>query len=241
MPVHPDAPSLSLVFLCWNEEEALPRTLDEAVQWCRENLDDWEILVVDDGSTDASAAIISKHAESEPRIRLLQHPVNRGMGAGLRTAIGAASKDYYCMLAADGQIPTGEVGKLLHLLREAPVVTSVYDNRKGPMRLFLSRGFRMYMRLLVGVDFALEGTYLFPVALARDEIGLHNVGADTFFFSFELVARAIQRGTRVATGTISVRPRIDGGASRVANVNRIKRVASEVIALRRRLRAEETG
>lgn len=228
-------PSLSLVYLCLNEEEALPRTLTEAVTWCEANLHDWEILVVDDGSTDASAAIIRDFSAKQPRVRLLQHATNRGMGAGLRTAIAASTKAYYCMLAADGQIGTAEVGKLFDLLREAPVVTSVYDNRKGPIRLFLSRGFRLYMRTLVGVDFALEGTYLFPVALARDEIGLDNVGADTFFFSFELIARALQRGVAVKTGVISVRPRTDGGPSRVANFKRIQRVAGEVLQLRRRL------
>jgi len=233
----PDAPSLSLVYLCWNEQDALPDTLAEAVPWCRDNLADWEILVVDDGSTDRSADIVREQSAAEPRVRLLQHDRNRGMGAGLRTAIGAATKDYYCMLAADGQIPTPEVAHLLPYLARAPIVTSVYGNRRGPVRLFLSRGFRAYMLVVVGVDFELEGTYLFPVRLAREDIGLDRVGADTFFFSFELIARAIAAGHRVETATISVRPRRQGGASRIATFKRIKRVAGEVLRMRKRLRS----
>jgi len=106
------------------------------------------------------------------------------------------------------------------------------------VRSALSRGFRLYMQLLIGVDFALEGTYLFPVTLARDEIGLDQVAADTFFFSFELIARALQGGHSVADAVISSRPRTDGGASRVANAGRIRRVAAEVLTLRTRLRQE---
>lgn len=232
-------PSLSLIYLCWNEEAALGRTLAEALAWCASFQGDWEIVVVDDGSTDGSAEIVRQLAVSEPRLRLLQHDHNRGMGAGLRTGIAAAQMSHFCMLAADGQIPTAELDKMLPLLTQAPIVLSTYGNRpNNALRTAISRGFRWYMGLLVGVDFALEGTYLFPVALARDEIGLDRIGAQTFFFSFELIARALQRGHRVADAVISCRQRTEGGGSRVANAARIKRVAAEVISLRRRLQQE---
>ncbi len=231
--------SLSLIYLCWNEQAALPATLQEALEWARAQELDWEILVVDDGSTDDSATIVRELSATEPRIRLLQHDRNRGMGAGLRTGIAAARMSHFCMLAADGQIPAAEVAKLLPLLDRAPIVLSTYGNRPNSvLRTVISRSFRLYMRLLVGVDFALEGTYLFPVRLAREEIGLDRVAAQTFFFSFELIARALQRGHVVADATISSRPRTEGGGSRVANAGRIRRVAAEVLALRARLRQE---
>lgn len=231
-------PSLSLIYLCLNEERSLPTTLDEALAFCRATLTDWEILVVDDGSTDESAAIVRRYAANDPRIRLLQHDRNRGMGAGLRTGIAACSKDYFCMLAADGQIPAAELAKMLPALAQAPIVLSTYGNRPNNwLRTAISRGFRLYMRALVGVSFALEGTYLFPTALARDEIGLDRIGAETFFFSFELIAHALQRGWRVADTTIASLPRTDGTPSRVANLKQIKRVAGEVLAFRARERS----
>ena len=232
-------PSLSLVYLCLNEEASLPATLAEAVAFCRAHLGDWEILVVDDGSTDHSAELVREQARTEPRIRLLQHARNLGMGAGLKTGIRASTKDYFCMLAADGQIPAAELAKMLPTLARAPIVLSTYGNRPNDVfRTWMSRGFRVYMRLLVGVDFALEGTYLFPVRLAREGIGLDAIGADTFFFSFELIARAMQQGHTVADTVIASLPRQAGGGSRVANLRQIQRVAAEVLALRRRLQAE---
>ena len=232
------APSVSLIYLYLNEEAALPRTLAEAVAFCQTALADWEILVVDDGSRDGSADVVRTHAAGEPRIRLLQHPRNLGMGAGLKTGIRAASKSYFCMLAADGQIPAAELAKMLPHLSAAPIVLSTYGNRpNNALRTAISRGFRLYMRALIGVDFALEGTYLFPVAVAREEIGVDQIGADTFFFSFELVVRAKRLGYATADATIASLPRQDGGGSRVANIKQIKRVAAEVWELRQRMAA----
>jgi len=231
-------PSLSLIYLCLDEERALPATLAEAVAYCTGSLADWEIIVVDDGSTDGSAAIVRDWAAREPRVRLVQHARNLGMGAGLRSGIGASRKDYFCMLAADGQIPAGELAKMLPALARAPIVLSTYGNRpNGVVRTLLSRGFRLYMRALIGVGFGLEGTYLFPVALARDDIGLDRIGADSFFFSFELIAHALRRGWTVADTVIASRPRTDGTPSRIANLRQIRRVAAEVLAFRRRDRA----
>ena len=234
-------PSISLIYLCLNEQQALPRTLDEALGFCRAQLADWEILVVDDGSTDQSATIVRAYAEREPRVRLLQHARNLGMGAGLKTGITASNKDYFCMLAADGQIPAAEIAKMLPLLAQAPIVLSTYGNRpNNALRTVISRGFRVFMRAAIGVDFALEGTYLFPVRLARDEIGLQVIAANTFFFSFELIVRAKRLGYATADSVIACLPRLDGGGSRVANLKQIKRVADEVIKLRMRLAVEKT-
>ncbi len=228
-------PSLSLIYLCLNEERSLQATLEDAVVFCATDLSDWEVLVVDDGSTDGSADIVRAWHQREPRVRLLQHPRNLGMGAGLKTGINHATKAYFCMLAADGQIPAAELRTMIPALARAPIVLSSYGNRPNNWaRTAISRGFRLYMRALVGVDFALEGTYLFPVALARDEIGLDAIGADTFFFSFELIVQAIRRGYTVADTTIGSRERTDGSASRVANLTQIKRVAGEVWAFRQR-------
>lgn len=232
-------PSLSLIYLCLNEERSLPAVLQEAQDYATSRLIDWEILVVDDGSTDRSAAIVRTFAEKEPRIRLLQHPRNLGMGAGLRTGIAASSKDYFCMLAADGQIAPSQIDRMLPALELAPIVLSTYFRRPDEWyRVVLSRGFRVYMRAAVGVSFALEGTYLFPTKLAREEIGLDTIGAETFFFSFELVARALQRGWKVADTVIECRPRTDGTPSRIANVKQIQRVAGEIWKFRKRLQGQ---
>ena len=75
------------------------------------------------------------------------------------------------------------------------------------------------------VDFELEGLYVFPTRLARELAPA--IRAETFFFSFELIHRAQQRGATIASATMRYLPRVEG-RSKVANLARIRRVAAEV-------------
>ena len=90
------------------------------------------------------------------------------------------------------------------------------------------------MRLMLGKMVPLEGLYLFPIAVARDEIGLEKLSANTFFFSFELLFRAARRGYTYKVVTIQCQPRL-AGKSKVANLRKILQVGSEIIDMRMRM------
>lgn len=229
-------PSISLVFLMYNEAPNIEATLDEALDYARNRLDDWEIIVVDDGSTDGCADLVVPYVEAHEEVRLVRHATNRGMGAGMKTGANAAQKDYWVMMASDRQVPVAELDKLIPLLADADIVLTVYGNRPNSMaRTIMSRSFRVYMWALAGIRFQLESFVLFPTALGREIVPLME--CDTFFFSFEIVQRAIERGYRVATATIASQPRAEG-ESKVANVQRILRVAREVHDYRQRRQSE---
>ena len=231
------APSLSVILLAYNEAESLPAMLDESLAWLRENLAEWEVIVVDDGSTDGTRAVAERAAAEEPRIRVVVHPQNRGMGAGMKSGIRAARCDYFTIIASDGQHPTPELARLLPGLDEAEIVTSTHENQRELHRRVLSWGFRQAMRWACGIKVPLEGIYLFPRRVAVEEIGLENVAPDTFFFSFELLARALHLGHTLTVRPMAVRPR-RFGRSKVASVERIRRIAGEIMDLRRRLASE---
>ena len=165
---------------------------------------------------------------------MLAHGTNRGMGAGMKTGITA---EYFTIIAGDGQHPTPELEVLLPGLREADIVTTYHSNQREAHRRVLSFGFRRAKQWACGINFTLEGIYLFPRRVAVDEIGLDNVPGETFFFSFELIARALRRGYTVTVRPIIVRPR-EHGASKVASTRRIKRIAGEIYGFRKRLKSE---
>ncbi len=227
--------------LAFNEEAAVGSFLAECLAYLDQLDGDpaaHEIVVVDDGSSDATAARVSEVATRDRRVRLVSHGVNQGMGAGMRTGYGAATKELLCMLPADGQIPPQEIDKLLPGLARAPIVTSVYSSRPSERyRVVISAGLRGLMLATLGITFKLEGIYLFPRKLAQQDIGLDNIGATTFFFSFELLARAVGRGVPVHTVVVEPRAR-QAGASKVANFKRIRRVAEELLRFRLRLLRE---
>jgi glycosyltransferase involved in cell wall biosynthesis len=231
-------PNLSLVVLAYNEAASVAPFLDDCLAYLGTRAGVHEVLLVDDGSTDDTAACAEAVARRDPRVRLLRHDRNRGMGAGMRTGLAAARGDYVTILAADGQVRAHELDKMIPRLGDASIVTSVYARRPHQWyRVFLSWGLRAMMRVLLGISFRLEGIYLFPARVARDEIGLDRIGADTFFFSFELITRALARGHTLATVAISSRPRL-AGRSKVLGIGRMVAVAREVLAFRGRLRRE---
>jgi glycosyltransferase involved in cell wall biosynthesis len=218
-------PSLTVALLMYNEAANIGVTLDETVAFCEETLDDWEIIVVDDGSRDGSAAVVEARVDADPRIRLVSHETNRGMGAGIRSGIEHARKEYFVFNASDGQVAAREIGKLLECLDLGDIVLSTYENmRESAGRELMSRGFRLYLRALAGIRFELQGLYLYPTNTAK--VIAPCIDADTFYFSFELIRRGVERGLTVHTTKMRCRPRTHG-ASKVANLRRIARVGRE--------------
>jgi glycosyltransferase involved in cell wall biosynthesis len=220
--------SLSIALLACNEERSLAQVLEETLAFCRESLDDYEIIVVDDGSTDRTAKIAEEYARQHAQVRLVRHDRNYGMGRGIRTGIREATKEFFLFNAADGQIPAAEIGKLLPLLEQADIALSIYENRRETLaRHVTSRAFRLYLRTVANVRFRLEGLYIFPSKPAKAMEPL--ILANTFFFSFELVQRGLERGLTVATTQMRCQPRAQG-KSKVFRPKRIIEVGREAAA-----------
>jgi len=101
-----DAPSLrslSIVLPCFDEEANLPDAIRNAASAAAMTSEDYEIIVVDDGSSDATAGVGGRFAEADPRVRLIVHARNRGYGDAVRSGIGAARKDWVLLTDADLQ------------------------------------------------------------------------------------------------------------------------------------------
>jgi dolichol-phosphate mannosyltransferase len=91
-------PSVSLIVPALNEEAVIGRFLDAALG---EVGPDWEIVVVDDGSSDSTAQLVEDHAATDERVRLYRHVQNQGLGAALRTGFGAARGKVLVTIDAD--------------------------------------------------------------------------------------------------------------------------------------------
>jgi len=230
-----NVPDLTIVVLAFNEEENVERFLDDCLSFLDTIPGNHDVVCVDDGSADRTWELAQRAANRDDRVRIIRHERNLGMGAGLRTGYREARGDYVAAFAADGQVAPTELRRMLPLLDRATIVTTVYSKRPSEFyRAFLSWGLRFLMRVILGISFELEGIYLFPVTVARDQIGLDNIRSDSFFFSFELIARAMASGQTVVTTEIEPKPR-ETGRSKVANLRSIGRVARNLIDFRIRL------
>ena len=107
--------SLTIVIPVYNEAAALPATISEALEYCK--VHHWKLIVVNDGSLDKSADVLEKYKE-QPRIKVLDHKINRGYGGALKTGLLAVDTDYAVSFDADGQHQLNDIEKLFDLLQE---------------------------------------------------------------------------------------------------------------------------
>jgi dolichyl-phosphate beta-glucosyltransferase len=107
------APSLSVVIPAYNESHRLPRTLAEIRPYLEAHFRDYEILVVDDGSTDETPELVSNRVSSWPQLRLLRQPRNLGKGAAARRGFIEARCDLVLYMDADHAVPIQELDRFL--------------------------------------------------------------------------------------------------------------------------------
>ena len=120
MPATP--PSLSVVFPAYNEQERIGASLDKARTWLERHHPDHEVIVVDDGSSDDTAALVRNQATRWPRLRLVQLVRNRGKGAATRRGVLEAQGAWILTSDADLSTPLPDVERLLAAGAHAPVV-----------------------------------------------------------------------------------------------------------------------
>jgi glycosyltransferase involved in cell wall biosynthesis len=156
---HQQAPGISVFFPAYNDEGSIARLVREAFAILPQFTDDYEVIVVNDGSSDGTAAVLDKLARSMPRLRVVHHPRNCGYGGALRSGFEHAAKDLVFYTDGDGQYDVREMARLVPLMTEAVDVVNGYkikrsDNRRrivlGAIYKFLAR--RMFSLPIRDVD-----------------------------------------------------------------------------------------
>ena len=217
--------NLSLVIPAYNEAAVIARAVAEAEAALAPHFARFEILVVDDGSTDGTANEV-RHAHA-PNVRLLRHAGNRGYGAALRTGFEAARFELVAFTDADCQFDLTELAALAAVAARSPVVVGYRANRQDPWRRkFLSRGYNLMARTLLGtrvrdVDCALK-------VFRREVLAGLMPEARGFFVNTEMMTRARQLGLEVAEVPVTHRPRA-GGESKVS-LREVPRTARTLLA-----------
>ncbi|HTY17711.1 MAG TPA: glycosyltransferase family 2 protein [Myxococcota bacterium] len=233
-----DTPRLSLVFPVFDEEENVGPLLEAALALAPRLAATFEIVVVDDGSRDRSAAIVEALCRSDPRVRLLRHPANRGYGAALRSGLRAARGELVFFSDADLQFDLAELAALLAHTGACDLVVGYRAPRRDPWRRrALAFGHRLVVRALFGlavrdIDCAFK-VFRRPVLEA---LPLASIGA---FVNTELLLRARQAGFRIREVPVTHRPRV-AGRSKGATLRVIARALVELLVLYRELRRPST-
>jgi glycosyltransferase involved in cell wall biosynthesis len=203
--------SLSIFFPAYNEEhnirESVERTLD--VVKSSPYISEFEILIINDGSTDRTAEVAAELAQEYPAVALVNHPRNLGYGAALKTGIKAATLDYIFFTDADLQFDIVELQNLLVHLAKYPVVIGYRSPRQDPfMRLLNARVWNLLNRMLFGlrvrdIDCAFK---IFRRDLVQG-LSLYSHGA---MISAETLIRLTRKKIRIKEVPVSHLPRTAG-------------------------------
>ncbi len=148
------APELSVFFPAYNEEENLENTVRKAVEILPAVARTWEVIIVDDGSTDRTGEIAASLASQDTRIRVVTHAPNRGYGSALKSGLAAARCQWIVFTDSDGQFDFGEVTRFIEKKQEtgADLVIGYYLKRAVPFyRIWGSQLWQLAVYLLFGL------------------------------------------------------------------------------------------
>lgn len=145
--------SLSLVLPAYNEEHVIAATVEQALKALAARMRDFEVIVVNDGSTDRTGTILARLSALDPRIQVVTHQRNQGYGTTLADGFAAAQKDLTLFMDSDGQFDIHDLDRLLPFLDDYDAVIGYRLQRQDTwMRKLNAWGWKVVVRIMLGVQ-----------------------------------------------------------------------------------------
>lgn len=219
---------LSVVIPAYNEEDNIEPIIKEALMFLSGLNIDFEIIVVDDGSTDNTVLKLQNLRERDGRINLFKHSLNQGLGAALLTGFKAAKGELVAWIPADGQIHPVELNKLLNAMDSCDFAVAKYIKRPDSLvRRLNSAIWHFLIRLILQYRVDFDGNYMFKRGLLNN----FSLRSNTGLVNFEFVYKAKAKGYAVNSILISCELRAKG-KSKVFNFKTIWKTFWEMAMLR---------
>jgi glycosyltransferase involved in cell wall biosynthesis len=224
--------SLSFVFPMFNECGNIERCVTEAIAAGRRLACDFEIIIVDDASTDGSGVLADKLAIQYPQLRVIHHSRNRKFGGAVKTGFAAARNDWILYTDSDLPIRLSDAALALPLTRDADMIIGYRLRRTdGLKRQLMSFAYNRLIQLMFDinvrdVNFAFK---LFRRSIL-DNFRLRSAGG---FIDAELLIEAREVGARIREIGLEYQPRI-AGKSTLASFGAVTTVVHNLAVYRRR-------
>jgi glycosyltransferase involved in cell wall biosynthesis len=227
---HPRTPGLSVFFPAYNDGGTIASLVIRAVQVASRLTPDFEVIIVNDGSSDTTRDIADELARTYPRVRAIHHPQNRGYGGALRTGFSAATKELIAYTDGDAQYDPTELEILWrHLTPDVDLVNGYKISRSDPLhRIVIGRLYHHTVKLLfrlrvrdVDCDFRLMRREIF------DRVRLER---DTGVICLEMMRKVQDAGFRIVEVPVHHYHRTHG-QSQFFNFRRVFWTAVDVLKL----------
>jgi glycosyltransferase involved in cell wall biosynthesis len=220
--------TISILLPAFNEVGSLAQAVAD-IEAAVADFDDYEIIVVDDGSSDGTAAVADELAATRPRVRVVHHVVNRGLAAAYRTGLDQAGMTYVTFMGADAEIPSDSIREIVSLTGSAGLVIPYHGTPTARpwSRRLLTWVSTEQVNLLFGWRHRYyQGPVVYPTTLAQAlprEI-------DGFFFATEMLVHALAAGYTWVEVPLRHRERT-GGQSKAVKIRNIFKAEMAILTL----------
>ena len=205
-------PSITVVFPMFNEEAYVERAVGAARGVLESTGFDFEIIVVDDASTDGTGPIADRLARADARVRVVHNPVNRKLGGALRVGYAAATKDLVFYTDADLPIDLHELPRAVRLLeyQQADIVAAYRHDRtsEGWVRTIYTFAYNHLIRVLFGLKVR-DVNFAFKL-FRRSVLGRFPLRSNGSFIDAEFLLRARKHGCPIIQIGLDYFPRTRG-------------------------------
>lgn len=234
---------LSIFFPMWNEQEYIHRAIRASTEICTAlvaagEVADYELIIVDDASTDATGRLADEIAAADPHVRVVHHPVNRKLGGSIKSGFAAARGDVVLYTDADLPFEMIELVRAVRVLRtyEADVVSAYRLDRtgEGPRRAVYSFVYNALVQAMFGTRVR-DINFAFKLCRRRvlDHVSPSSEGS---FIDAELIIRAQRSGFEIVQIGVDYFPRTRG-VSTLSSFGVIRTMLREMTALRADLKS----
>lgn len=224
-------PSISVFFPCFNDERTIGALIHKANTILKAHTKQYEIIVVDDGSTDGSRALLTQLRKRYPKLVLVFHQRNRGYGGVLRSGLKRAKFDLVFYTDGDGQYDVGELALLLPLMTEdTDVVNGIKIARQDPWyRIVVGNLYNFFVRNAFGID--IFDTDCDFRLIRKEKLKKLSLSCSSGAICVELVRKLQDAGARYRQVSVHHYPR-EFGNSQFFNWRWIMNTGLELVKLR---------
>ena len=227
--------NLSVFFPAYNEEGNIRSVVTQAVNVLKDLKIDYEIIIVDDGSTDKTGEIADRLAAEITEVRVVHHRPNQGYGGALRSGFENSKYEWVVFADADGQFDFSDIEKLLPLAESADLILGYRFERADPfLRRLFTWGWGLLPRILWGLNVR---DYSCGFKLVKKKVfeAIQPIEAEEKVFQIEFLVKAMKQDFRFAEVGVSHYPRGEGTQTG-ANLKVVLKSLRDLLALWRKLR-----
>jgi glycosyltransferase involved in cell wall biosynthesis len=211
MPAVSRSKTLTIIIPALNEEAKIAGTVSAVLPVAHELLDDFELILIDDGSTDTTGQIMDRFKTQDPHVTVIHHPERRGLGFAIKEVTDLAKFEFLVLIPGDDAYRQDGIAKMFRAVGAADVIVAYRDNQsdRSLTRSIQSHTLRYILNALFGFGlFDYHGVIIYPVKWLRQI----SVNADGYGFQISGLVSLLQLGLTYVQVPVSLNAELKGSS-----------------------------